>query len=245
MFTEKPPPNAALDNPADALTEELRESLPRGSSASPPITISSRGWYIQSWAHGPRAIFYERVFTPDEEFHRASRILPSLSYLPCESLWHYRDFEGIWNALQFCSISFSLFFLDSPYSRSVLLSAPLFAHLVCNPLFLMPSSRPSFRVRSEYRDVARNRKERREGEKVRRMGKPLESGNLTEARWDKIALRLGWCSCGSPYNSAATLNEPPFRRVNTSRAMHPHETFKKMPGSRTKKALDSSFVTLQ
>lgn len=36
-------------------------------------------------------------------------------------------------------------------------------------------------------------------------GKPLEPDNLTEARWDKIASQwLGWCSCGSPYNSAAT-----------------------------------------
>lgn len=43
VFAEKPPSDVALDNPANALTEELRESLgARIFSLTTPITISSR-----------------------------------------------------------------------------------------------------------------------------------------------------------------------------------------------------------
>lgn len=138
------------------------ESLPRGSSASPPITISSREWYIQSWARGPRAIFHERVFTPIEP--RA--ILPSLSLLtyPAKVFDIIEISKAPGTRCNFVPSLFLSSSSGSPCSRSVLLSAPLFALLVCNPLFLMLPSHPSFRVRSEYRDVARNRKERRQGE---------------------------------------------------------------------------------
>lgn len=110
----------------------------RESSASPPIAISSREWYSQSWAHGPRAIFHERVFTPDGDSLLSSLESP---FLPHESRLTLSRFRRhLERALQFHSISFSrpfsVHFVLAPFSHPHRCLLSLFAihPLSCFPL---------------------------------------------------------------------------------------------------------------
>lgn len=185
---------------------------------------------LSAWPPGDIS---RRSFHPRRESRRASRALS----LPTTRVFDIIEIPKAPGALQFRSIFLPL--PPTPSASSSPLSwltlfplRSLIRAAVCPPCLQSALSRPTLSRPSISRSLRTSRDEAGNGERgLGGAGMPPEPDNLTEARWDKIASRwLGWCSCGSPYNSAATPSEPPFRRVNTS-PRRPHETYKKTLGS--------------
>lgn len=162
--------------------------------------VSSREWYIRSWARGSPGDILRKSFHPRWEFRRASRALSLPSHLT--RVFDIIEIPKAPGALQFCSIFLPFYpFLDSLCSRS----ASLIRATVCPPCLQSALSRPT--LSPLYFTFVQNnpRWGGKWGRGLGGTGKPPPPDNLTEARWDKIASRwLGWCSCGSPYNSVAT-----------------------------------------
>lgn len=126
------------------LAEELRGEW---NSCVPPTAVSSREWYIPSWAR----VVPGRYFT--EEFPPPMRVPPrepSPLFPLRKSLWHYRDSKGTWStAISFLSslpLSFSTHFVPAPFSYTCRCLSSLFAIRPYSPYSLASL----FRVRSEY-----------------------------------------------------------------------------------------------